>query len=60
MLKTDKVERFNWSGNRTVKIIINNEYKTIKVGDYFFPSIEDFNLFVNKLTDISEEITEEE
>lgn len=60
MLKTDKLEKFHWTGNRKIDIIINDEYKTIKVGEYFFPSLEDFNRFINKLTDISENIIEEE
>lgn len=36
MLKTDRLERFNWTGKRSINIIVNNEYKTVKVGDYFF------------------------
>ena len=58
MLKTDKLERFNWTG-RSINIIINKEYKTVKVGDYFFPCVEDLNLFINKLSDISEELSED-
>lgn len=58
MLKTDRLERFNWTGKRSINIIVNNEYKTIKVGDYFFPCVEDLNQFINKLSDISEELSE--
>ena len=53
MLKTDKLEKFNWTGRRSINIIVNKEYKTVKVGDYFFPCVEDLNLFINKLSDIS-------
>jgi hypothetical protein len=60
MLETDKLEKFNWTGKRSINIVVNNKYKTIKVGDYFFPCIEDLNLFINKLSDISEELSEEE
>ena len=59
MLKSDKVEKFNWSGNRHINIIINDEYKTVKIGDYFFPSIEELNLFINTLSDISDKLSEE-
>jgi hypothetical protein len=58
MLKTDRLERFNWTGKRSINIIVNNEYKTVKVGDYFFPCVEDLNQFINKLSDISEELSE--
>ena len=37
---------------------MNKKYHTIKVGDIFFPSLEEFNSFVNKLTDIAEEMME--
>ena len=59
MLKTDRLERFNWIGRRSINIIVNNEYKTVKVGDYFFPCVEDLNQFINKLSDISEELSED-
>ena len=59
MLKTDRLERFNWTGRRSISIIVNNEYKTVKVGDYFFPCVEDLNQFINKLSDISEELSED-
>lgn len=59
MLKTDRLERFNWTGRRSINIIVNNEYKTVKVGDYFFPCVEDLNQFINKLSDISEELSED-
>ena len=36
-----------------------NEYKTVKVGDYFFPCVEDLNQFINRLSDISEELSED-
>lgn len=58
MLKTDRLERFNWTGKRSINIIVNNEYKTVKIGDYFFPCVEDLNQFINKLSDISEELSE--
>ncbi len=56
----DIIENFNWSGNRSLVIKINKDYNTIKVGDYFFPSVEDLNTFINKLSDISESLTEGE
>ena len=59
MLKTDRLERFNWTGRRSINIIVNNEYKTVKVGDYFCPCVEDLNQFINKLSDISEELSED-
>ena len=59
MLKTDRLERFNWTGRRSINIIVNNEYKTVKVGDYLFPCVEDLNQFINKLSDISEELSED-
>ena len=59
MLKSDKIEKFKWlSGKMDIKI--NKEYNTVKVGDYFFSSLEDFNRFVNKLSDIAEEFIEED
>ena len=60
MLKTDRLERFNWTGKRSINIIVNNEYKTVKVGNYFFPCVEDLNQFINTLSDISEKLSEEE
>ena len=59
MLKTDKLEKFNWDKKRSINIIVNKEYKTVKVGDYFFPCVEDLNWFINKLSDISEELSED-
>ena len=59
MLKTDRLERFNWTGRRSINIIVNNEYKTVKVGDYFFPFLENLNQFINRLSDISEELSED-
>ena len=59
MLKTDRLERFNWTGKRSINIIVNNDNKTVKVGDYFFPCVEDLNQFINKLSDISEELSED-
>ena len=59
MLKSDKLERFTY-GSRSINIVVNDDYKTVKVGDYFFPSVEDLNCFINTLSDISERLTEEE
>ena len=56
----DIIEEFSWSGDRNLIIKINKDYKTIKVGEYFFPSVEDLNTFINKLSDISESLTEGE
>jgi len=59
MLKSDEIEKFRWlSGKLDIKI--NKEYRTVKVGQYFFSSIEDFNKFINKLSDIAESFGEEE
>lgn len=57
MLDSDEIinMRFN---NKKVIIKMNKKYNTVKVGDIFFPSLEDFNSFVNKLTDIAEEMME--
>ena len=60
MLKSDKLEKFNWTGKRSINIIVNNEYKTVKVGNYFFPCVEDLNQFINMLSDISEKLSEKE
>ena len=61
MLKSDTLEKFSWlSGKRSINIIVNNKYKTVKVGDYFFPCVEDLNQFINTLSDISEKLSEEE
>lgn len=60
MLKSDKLEKFNWTGKRSINIIVNNEYKTVKVGNYFFPCVEDLNQFINTLSDISEKLSEKE
>jgi hypothetical protein len=59
MLKTDRLEKFNWTGRRSIDIIVNNEYNTVKVGDYFFPCVEDLNRFINLLSDISESLEED-
>lgn len=42
--------------DKEIVVNIKKEYGTIKVGDLFFPCIEDFVYFVNKLTDIAEEV----
>lgn len=60
MLKADRIIKFKWTGNRKLNIIVNDDYNTVKVGDYFFPCIEDLNSFINKLSDISEELSEKE
>ncbi len=54
---------------KTEKLIFNNKElvikydtvnKTVKIGDeIFFPSIQDLNYFINKLSDISEEMKNE-
>lgn len=59
MLKSDKLEKFTY-GSRSINIIVNDEYKTVKVGDIFFPSVEDLNCFINTLSDISESLAEED
>lgn len=57
MLDSDEIinMRFN---NKKIVIKVNKKYGTVKVGETFFPSLEDFNVFVNKLTDIAEEMSE--
>ena len=60
MLKSDRLEKFNWTGKRSINIVVNSDYRTVKVGDYFFPCVEDLNSFINKLSDISEELAEKE
>lgn len=45
--------------NKEIPIKIDLEYETFKVGDIFFPCKEDFILFINKLTDLAEEIFDE-
>lgn len=60
MLKSDTLEKFSWSsGKRSINIIVNNKYKTVKVGDYFFPCVEDLNRLINKLSDISDNLSDE-
>ena len=54
---------------KTEKMIFNNKEiiikydiinKTLKIGsEIFFPSIQDLNYFINKLSDISEEMKNE-
>lgn len=59
MLKSDRLEKFTY-GSRSINIVVNDDYKTVKVGENFFPSVEDLNCFINVLSDISESLTEEE
>ena len=59
MLKSDRLEKFTY-GSRSINIVVNDDYKTVKVGENFFPSVEDLNCFINALSDISESLTEEE
>lgn len=54
---------------KTEKLIFNNKElvikydvvnKTLKIGnEVFFPSVQDLNYFINKLSDISEEMRNE-
>lgn len=41
---------------KEINVIVNPTYKTVKVGDLFFPSFEDFIYYINKLTDIAEDL----
>lgn len=49
-MKGDNIDYFYWNQNE-IKFVFNKEYGTVKVGDIFFPSIEDFKRFINFLTD---------
>lgn len=57
MLDSDEIIKLRYN-NKKVIIKMNKKYHTVKVGDIFFPSLEEFNSFVNKLTDIAEEMME--
>ena len=57
MLKNDEIIKMYFN-KKKVEIKLNKEYGTVKVGDIFFPCVEDLNTFINKLSDISEELTE--
>lgn len=41
---------------KEINVIVNPTYKTVKVGDLFFSSFEDFIYYINKLTDIAEDL----
>lgn len=47
-------------GKNDFDIKLNKEYKTVKINDLFFNNKSDFYYFVNKLTDIAEDIYEKE
>lgn len=59
MLKTDEISNM-WINGKKVTLKINKEYGTVKVNDIFFNSVESLNEFINKLSDISDELTETE
>lgn len=42
--------------NKKVVLKINKKYGTLKVNDIFFPSIGNVKKFINKLSDIVEEM----
>lgn len=42
--------------NKKVVLKINKKYGTVKVNDIFFPSIGNVKMFINKLSDIVEEM----
>lgn len=42
--------------NKKVVLKINKKYGTVKVNDIFFPSIGNVKKFINKLSDIVEEM----
>jgi len=45
--------------NKLIKVMVDKDDKSIKVGDYIFDNFNDFIYYVNKLTDIAEEFGEE-
>jgi hypothetical protein len=45
--------------NKTITVKADFEAKTVKVNEMFFNNLEDFIYYVNKLTDIAEELKEE-
>lgn len=55
MLNSDELvtTRIN---NKKVVLKINKKYGTLKVNDIFFPSIGNVKKFINKLSDIVEEM----
>ena len=45
--------------NKELVVKFNTEYKTVKIGnEIFMPSIEDLKYFINKLSDVVEELEE--
>lgn len=57
-MKSDEFKTIVTEGTK-ITVKYNKEYETVKVGDIFFSSKEDFIYFVNKLTDIAEEFQNE-
>lgn len=55
MLNSDELvtTRIN---NKKVVLKINKKYGTLKINDIFFPSIGNVKKFINKLSDIVEEM----
>lgn len=44
---------------KEVKILIDEDEKSVKVGDLVFDKLTDFIYYINKLTDIAEELNGE-
>jgi len=45
--------------SKLIKVLVDKDNMSIKVGDYIFDNFNDFIYYVNKLTDIAEEFGEE-
>lgn len=58
-LKSDEVSSLKIN-KKKIEFILNRKYLTAKVGNIFFPSIEDLKVFVNKLSDMVEDLEEAE
>lgn len=59
MLDSDEIITMR-TNNKKVTIKINKKYGTLKINDIFFPSIGNIKSFINKLSDIVEEMENEE
>lgn len=55
MLNSDELVTIRIN-NKKVVLKINKKYGTLKVNDIFFPSIGNVKKFINKLSDIVEEM----
>lgn len=47
-------------GKNDFDIKLNKDYKTVKINNLFFNNKSDFYYFVNKLTDIAEDVYDKE